>query len=83
MEYAIDPPTRLSGRVQGHTAYRAVFGGLFWTFFVSNHSEMLPDDTFLTRNGRLPVFRFELPALEFMSEFERHLSTLDTSDEPR
>ena len=78
MEHSIDPPKRQSGKVYGHTAYTAVFGGLFWTFFVSSHSEGLQNDMFLSRNGRLPVFGFEMPAIEFMREFERYLSSLDT-----
>lgn len=81
MEHSIDPPKRHSGKVYGHTAYTAVFGGLFWTYFVSNHSEELRSDMFLSRNGRLPVFGFEMPAIEFMREFEGYLSSLDMSNE--
>lgn len=83
MEHFFEPPKRLSGRIQGHTAYKAVFGGLFWTFFVSNHSEMLPDEMFFARNGRLPVFKYELPTTGFIGEFESYLSSLDPLDDQK
>jgi len=57
MQQFVYPPERLPTKIDGHTAYRAFFGGLFWVFIVSNHSSRVPHEVFLSKNGNLPVFK--------------------------
>jgi len=69
MQQFIYPPESLPTKLDGHSAYRAVFGGLFWLFIVSNHSARLPHkDVFLSKDGRLPVFKVGGPAVKFMQQ---------------
>lgn len=66
MQQFVYPPESLPTNFDGHSAYRAVFGGLFWLFIVSNHSACLPKEMFLSKDGRLPVFKVGGPAVKFM-----------------
>ena len=67
MRELIYPPELLPDKIDGHTGYRAVFGGLFWLFNISNHSADLQDkDLFLSKDGRLPIYKAGEPAVEFM-----------------
>jgi hypothetical protein len=69
MQQFLYPPESLPTKLDGHSAYRAVFGGLFWLFIVSNHSARLPHkDVFLSKDGRLPVFKVGGPAVKFMQQ---------------
>ncbi|RZB35712.1 MAG: hypothetical protein SRB2_02839 [Desulfobacteraceae bacterium Eth-SRB2] len=69
MQEFLYPPERLPSKLDGHSAYRAVFGGLFWLFIVSNHSARFPHkEVFLSRDGRLPVFKVGGPAVKFMQQ---------------
>lgn len=68
MQQFVYPPERLPTKIDGHTAYRAVFGGLFWLFIVSNHSSRVPHEAFLSENGNLPVFKVGGPAVKFMQQ---------------
>lgn len=46
----------LSIRLDGHRAYRFVFGGFFWIYFMSQHGVGLPwRDPFLRENGTMMV----------------------------
>ena len=69
MQQFIYPPESLPTKLDGHSAYRAVFGGLFWLFIVSNHSARLPHkEVFLSKDGNLPVFKVGGPAVKFMQQ---------------
>ena len=68
MQQFVYPPERLPTKIDGHTAYRAFFGGLFWLFIVSNHSSRVPHEVFLSENGNLPVFKVGGPAVMFMQQ---------------
>lgn len=68
MQQFVYPPERLSTKIDGHSAYRGVFGGLFWLFIVSNHSYRIPHEVFLSKNGNLPVFKVGGPAVRFMQQ---------------
>jgi len=68
MQQFMYPPERLSTKIDGHTAYRAVFGGLFWLFIVSNHSSRVPHEVFLSENGNLPVFKVGGPTAMFLQQ---------------
>lgn len=69
------PPERVPSKIDGHTAYRAIFAGLIWLFIVSNHSVRLPHkDLFLSKNGRLPVFKVGDPAVKFMQKLALNFS---------
>ena len=69
MQQFIRPPESLPTKLDGHSTYRAVFGGLFWIFIVSNHSACLPHkEMFLSKDGHLPVFKVGGPALRFMQQ---------------
>ncbi len=76
------PPECIPTKLDGHTAYRAAFGGLFWLFIVSNHSERVPNDIFLSKNGRLPIFKVGRPAETFMQQFGCAFSAAGMLDEP-
>ena len=78
----IDPPERAPYKFHGHTAYRGIFGGVIWMFIVSNHSEVLPNEMFLSENGRLPFFVFDVPAVESNLEMAFALGEGRASDEP-
>jgi|LGOV01.1.fsa_nt_gb hypothetical protein len=67
MQQFLYPPESLPSRIDGHSAYRAVFGGLFWLFIVSNHSARIPHkEVFLSKDGSLPIFKVGGPAVKFM-----------------
>jgi hypothetical protein len=69
MQQFVYPPESLPTKIDGHSAYRAVFGGLFWLFIVSNHSARLPHkEVFLSKDGNLPVFKVGGPAVKFMQQ---------------
>jgi len=68
MQQFMCPPEGLPTKIDGHTAYRAVFGGLFWLFIVSNHSSQIPQEVFLSKSGNLPVFKVGSPAAMFMQK---------------
>ncbi len=68
LQQFVYPPERLPTKIDGHTAYRAVFGGLFWLFIVSNHSSRVPHEVFLSETGNLPVFKVGEPAEKFMQQ---------------
>ena len=69
MQQFVYPPESLPTKIDGHSAYRAVFGGLFWLFIVSNHSARIPyKEVFLSKDGNLPVFKVEGPAVKFMQQ---------------
>lgn len=83
MQQFMYPPERLPTQLDGHTAYRAVFGGLFWLFIVSNHSTRLPQAVFLSKEGRLPVFKITEPALGFMQRLATGFSEAGMLDESK
>lgn len=67
MQQFLYPPESLPTKLDGHSAYRAVFGGLFWVFVVSNHANRFPHkEMFLSADGSLPVFRVGEPVTRFM-----------------
>jgi hypothetical protein len=69
MQQFIYPPESLPTKLDGHSAYRAIFGGLFWLFIVSNHSARLPHrEVFLSKDGHLPVFKVGGLAVKFMQK---------------
>jgi hypothetical protein len=82
MQQFMYPPERLPTKLDGHTAYRAIFGGLFWLFIVSNHSARLPQEMFLSKEGRLPVFKAAGPVLRFMEQLATAFSAAGMLDEP-
>lgn len=78
------PPEPLPKKIDGHTGYRAVFGGLFWLFIVSSHSADLGDmDLFLTKDGRLTIYKAGEPAAEFMRKLALDFSKAGMLSEPR
>ena len=82
MQQFMYPPERLPTKLDGRTAYRAVFGGLWWLFIVSNHSARLPQEYFLSKEGRLPVFKVAEPARQFMQRLAADFSAAGMLDEP-
>lgn len=68
MQQFVYPPERLPTKIDGHSAYRAVFGGLFWLFIISSHSYRIPHEVFLSKNGNLHVFKVGGPAVKFMQQ---------------
>jgi hypothetical protein len=67
MQRFLYPPESLPTKLDGHSAYRAAFGGLFWVFIVSNHSTRFPHkEVFLSTDGTLPVLKDRGPATKFM-----------------
>ena len=53
----IYPPNLL--RIEGHRSYRFIFGGGFWIYFVSSHTQMLKSskiaEFFLNQEGRILI----------------------------
>ncbi len=50
----IYPPQML--RVDGHRVFRFIFGGGFWLYFISKHTEKLPiAEYFINEEGRLYI----------------------------
>lgn len=83
MQQFIYPPECLPTKLDSHSAYRTVFGGLFWLFIVSNHSGRLPHkEVFLSKEGRLPVFKVGEPALRFMQRLASDFFGAGMLDEP-
>lgn len=77
----LDPPERASSKFRGHTAYQGIFGGVVWMFIVSNHSEVLPDELFLSENGRLPFIIIDVPAVGSILDLASSLADAQASDE--
>ena len=75
-------PEKVPHRLDGHTAYRAILGGLFWLFFISDYSGRLPQDIFLSKEGRLPIFKVEEPAVKFMQQLAFDFSKAGMLNEP-
>jgi hypothetical protein len=56
MKDLIIPPSLSQKRIEGNRIYRAIFNGLFWTYFVSNHSKYFSfQEHFLSKDGTLPI----------------------------
>lgn len=56
MKDLIVSPEFSEKRVNGNRICRAIFNGLFWTFFVSSHSSQYPfQEHFLSKEGVLPI----------------------------
>jgi len=68
MQQFIYSPERLPTKIDGHSAYRAVFGGLFWLFIVLDHSYRIPHEVFLSKSGNLPIFKVGGTAVKFMQQ---------------
>jgi hypothetical protein len=55
MQQFLYPPESLPTKLDGHSAHRAAFGGLFWVFIASNHANRFPHkEMFLSKEGSLP-----------------------------
>ncbi|MBA4311747.1 MAG: hypothetical protein C0417_03860 [Chlorobiaceae bacterium] len=62
-------PDKAPSKILGHTCYRAILGGLFWAFFVSNHLQDFPHrEAFFSKEGVLRVFRAAAPAMKFLQQ---------------
>jgi len=83
MQQFVYPPERLSTKIDGHSAYRAVFGGLFWLFIVSNHAYRIPHEVFFSKNGNLPIFKVGGPALRFMQHLAPDFFTVGMLNDPK
>ena len=82
MQQFLYPPELLLTKIDSHTAYRASFGGMFWIFIISNHSDRLPHKAvFLSNEGRLPVFKIGVEALRFMHRLALDFSAAGMLDE--
>ena len=56
MKDLIISPELLTKRIDGNRVYRAIFNGLFWTFFVSSHIKYYGKrEFFLSKEGSLPI----------------------------
>lgn len=54
-------------KILGHTCYRAIFGGLFWIYFVSSHMKHFPyQEKFLNKSGELKILKDGQYAIEFL-----------------
>jgi len=83
MQQFVYPPERLPTKIDGHSAYRAVFGGLFWLFIVSNHSYRIPHEVFLSKNGNLPIFKVGGPAVNFMQQLAADFFAAGMLNDPK
>ncbi len=83
MQQFVYPPERLPTKIDGHSAYRAVFGGLFWLLIVSNHSYRIPHEVFLSKNGNLPVFKVGGPAVQFMQQLASDFFSAGMLNDPK
>jgi hypothetical protein len=83
MQQFVYPPERLPTKIDGHSAYRAVFGGLFWLFIVSNHSYRIPHEVFLSKNGNFPVFKVGGPAVQFMQQLASDFFSAGMLNDPK
>lgn len=82
MRELIYPPEYLPQKIDGHAAYRAAFGGLFWLFIISNHSARIPYDLFLSKDGQLPIFKVGDQAIKFMEQLALDFSKAGMLNEP-
>lgn len=49
-------PEKIKGKIEGHTAYRAIFNGFPWVWLVSSHSFQHTEPmVFLNEKGELPI----------------------------
>jgi len=83
MQQFVYPLERLRTKIDGHSAYRAVFGGLFWLFIVLNHSYRIPHEVFLSRNVNLPIFKVGGPAVKFMQQLAADFFAAGMLNDPK
>jgi hypothetical protein len=63
----IYPPQMI--RVDGHRAYRFIFGGGFWIYFISKHTDKLPIiDHFVNEKGKLKIPIREITSTPFFRQ---------------
>jgi len=56
MKDLIVSPELSEKRIEGNRIYRAIFNGLFWTYFISSHSKYYSfKEHFLSKEGVLPI----------------------------
>lgn len=71
----IYPPEKVPQKMEGHTWYRAVFNGLFWTFIVSSHAYTFKyKDFFLSKNGTLTIVESGPKGEEFLQHLASDLT---------
>jgi len=81
MQQFMYPPELIPSKIDSHTAYRAIFGGMFWIYIASNHSERLSNkEVFLTMEGQLPIFKVGKEALSFMHKLALDFSAAGMLD---
>ena len=81
MQQFLYPPELIPSKIDGHTAYRAIFGGMFWIFIVSSHLKRLSDKSvFLTDEGQLPVFKSGRESLSFLHKLSLNFSAAGMLD---
>ncbi|MBF0290387.1 MAG: hypothetical protein HQM14_21450 [SAR324 cluster bacterium] len=74
VEDMIFPPTII--RFQNQRGYKFMFGGLFWYFFVSSHTEQLPTELkqkFLSKDGHLSVYKESKHLEKYLNEYAMDL----------
>ena len=83
MQQFIYPPDKIPGRLDGHSAFRATFGGLFWLFIVSGHSKRFRyKEAFLSKDGHLPVWLSKGTDRKFMGQLASELKKAGMLDAP-
>ncbi len=68
IEELILPPEPL--RLNGFRCFRAVLAGMFWFFFTSSHTEKFEfNQLFLSKDGRLLIYKENNKSIEFLMKF--------------
>jgi hypothetical protein len=70
--YPLEP---LNQKIRGFQLYRGVFGGLFWAFVVSSHSEKFPfQEVFISKEGVLQIFKAPPSAQDFLFDLGKDMA---------
>jgi len=84
MRRVLYPPEKVPEKLDGHSAYRAAFGGFFWFFIVSGHSARFPhQEVFLSKDGDLHILKVGGPAVEFIQHLASDFAAAGMLSDPK
>jgi len=75
MKDLIISPALLPKRIEGNRIYRAIFNGLVWIYFLSNHTKYFTkQEFFLSKEGMLPIINSGQIGEEYVLNIARDLN---------
>jgi hypothetical protein len=77
MERMVFPLEPLKQKIMGFQMYRGIYGGLFWIYVVSSHSEQFPHkEVFVSKEGNVSIYQAPPTAEEFIIDLGKDMSEI-------